>query len=74
MIKTHRNTIEDVEITDVSGGGRVGTGKGVRGTGDRSKPASPSSIRGLGSKRMNGRQCARRALAPSATNVTERDG
>ncbi|XBH65319.1 hypothetical protein VPH35_118935 [Triticum aestivum] len=30
------------------------------------KPASPSSIRGLGSKRMNGRQCARRALAPSA--------
>ncbi|XP_037455959.1 uncharacterized protein LOC119326408 [Triticum dicoccoides] len=30
-----------------------------------SKPASPSSNRGLGSKRMNSRQCARRALAPS---------
>ncbi|XBH81090.1 hypothetical protein VPH35_106715 [Triticum aestivum] len=32
-----------------------------------SKPASQSSIRGLGSKRMNSRQCARRALAPSPT-------
>ncbi|XP_037450328.1 uncharacterized protein LOC119320324 [Triticum dicoccoides] len=31
-----------------------------------SKPASPPSTRGPGSKRMNSRQCARRALAPSA--------
>ncbi|KAM3244765.1 hypothetical protein ACQJBY_056224 [Aegilops geniculata] len=31
-----------------------------------SKPASPPSTRGPGPKRMNSRQCARRALAPSA--------
>ncbi|KAF7081102.1 hypothetical protein CFC21_085075 [Triticum aestivum] len=30
-----------------------------------SKPPSPPSIRGLGSKRMSSRQCARRALKPS---------
>nr|XP_020157403.1 uncharacterized protein LOC109742714 [Aegilops tauschii subsp. strangulata] len=34
--------------------------------GGSSKPASPQSIRRLGSKQMNSRQCARRALAPSA--------
>ncbi|KAM3244766.1 hypothetical protein ACQJBY_056225 [Aegilops geniculata] len=34
--------------------------------GGSSKPASPQSIRRLGPKRMNSRQCARRALAPSA--------
>ncbi|XP_037446492.1 uncharacterized protein LOC119316297 [Triticum dicoccoides] len=31
-----------------------------------SKPTSPPSIRRLGPKRMNSRQCASRALAPSA--------
>ncbi|XP_048533874.1 uncharacterized protein LOC125512845 [Triticum urartu] len=35
--------------------------------GGSSKPASPPSIRRLGPKRMNSRQCARRALAPSTS-------